>query len=89
MPPVDEASFEQKTNQEADPTAVDRYTQPADAVESAPERWFQRLKFLGPGVIISASIVGSGEIILTASLGAAVGCTHQSMLKPTAAPRLA
>ncbi|MEM8769288.1 MAG: Nramp family divalent metal transporter, partial [Pseudomonadota bacterium] len=29
--------------------------------------------YLGPSVIISATIVGSGEIILTASLGAAVG----------------
>ncbi|MBT3427850.1 MAG: Nramp family divalent metal transporter [Gammaproteobacteria bacterium] len=53
--------------------AIDLYTQPADAVETAPEHWLQRLKFLGPGIIISASIVGSGEIILTASLGAAVG----------------
>jgi Mn2+/Fe2+ NRAMP family transporter len=73
MSPVDEACFNQKTNQEADPMAVDSYTQPADAVETAPDHWLQRLKFLGPGVIISASIVGSGEIILTASLGAAVG----------------
>jgi len=53
--------------------AIDLYTQPTDAVETAPRHWHQRLKFLGPGVIISASIVGSGEIILTASLGAAVG----------------
>jgi Mn2+/Fe2+ NRAMP family transporter len=69
MPPADEAFFDR----EADAVAVDVYTQPADAVEAAPDHWRQRLKFLGPGVIISASIVGSGEIILTASLGAAVG----------------
>ena len=63
MPPANEAFFDS----EADAVAVDIYTQPADAVEAAPDRWRQRLKFLGPGVIISASIVGSGEIILTAS----------------------
>ena len=69
MPPAGKTFFDR----EADAVAVDVYTQPADAVEAAPDHWRQRLKFLGPGIIISASIVGSGEIILTASLGAAVG----------------
>jgi hypothetical protein len=68
MPPADEAFFDR----EADAVAVDLYTLPADAGEAAPDHWRQRIKFLGPGVIISAAIVGSGEIILTASLGAAV-----------------
>jgi Mn2+/Fe2+ NRAMP family transporter len=53
--------------------AKDAYTQPADAVEDPPANWQATLKYLGPSVIISATIVGSGEIILTASLGAAVG----------------
>ena len=31
------------------------------------------MKYLGPGIVVSGSIVGSGEILLTAGLGAAVG----------------
>ncbi len=33
----------------------------------------QKLKFLGPGFILSASIVGSGELIATTTLGAKAG----------------
>jgi Mn2+/Fe2+ NRAMP family transporter len=51
----------------------DQYTQPTGAAEEPPENFRQTLKYLGPSVIISATIVGSGEIILTAGLGAAVG----------------
>ena len=51
----------------------DRYTQPPNAVAEPPQTFAGRLKYLGPSVIISATIVGSGEIILTASLGAVVG----------------
>lgn len=51
----------------------DPYTQPKNAIQAPPETFVQTLRYLGPGVIISATIVGSGEIILTASLGAAVG----------------
>ena len=32
-----------------------------------------RLRFLGPGFILSASIVGSGELIATTTLGASAG----------------
>lgn len=53
--------------------AGDAYTQPEGAELDAPTRIVDTLKYLGPSVIISATIVGSGEIILTASLGAAVG----------------
>jgi Mn2+/Fe2+ NRAMP family transporter len=55
--------------------AKDGYTQPDNAIEDPPANWRATLKYLGPSVIISATIVGSGEIILTASLGAAVGYT--------------
>ncbi len=51
----------------------DEYTQPPNAVAEPPSTFAETLKYLGPSVIISATIVGSGEIILTASLGAAVG----------------
>ena len=52
---------------------VDRYTQPINSTEDPPSNWSSTIRYLGPSVIISATIVGSGEIILTASLGAAVG----------------
>ena len=51
----------------------DEYTQPLGQETAAPQTFVGRLKYLGPSVIISATIVGSGEIVLTASLGAAVG----------------
>ncbi len=57
-------------NPEADP-----YTQPAHQQVEPPASFWGRLKYLGPSVIISGTIVGSGEIILTAGLGAAVGYT--------------
>ncbi len=53
----------------------DNYTQPEGRLEDPPKSFAERIRFLGPGVIISATIVGSGEIVLTASLGAAVGYT--------------
>lgn len=52
---------------------ADDYTQPANSVEEPPRTFRETLRYLGPSVVISGSIVGSGEIILTASLGAAVG----------------
>ncbi len=38
-----------------------------------PKGFFKKLKFLGPGFILSASIVGSGELIATTTLGAKAG----------------
>ena len=38
-----------------------------------PDTLLQRLRFLGPGFILSASIVGSGELIATTTLGASAG----------------
>ena len=51
----------------------DLYTRPLDGIEEPPTSLSGTVKYLGPSVIISATIVGSGEIILTASLGAMVG----------------
>jgi Mn2+/Fe2+ NRAMP family transporter len=39
----------------------------------APVGFWQRMKYLGPGFILSASIVGSGELIATTRLGAEAG----------------
>lgn len=38
-----------------------------------PKTFLQRLKYLGPGFILSAAIVGSGELIATTALGAKAG----------------
>ena len=53
--------------------AVDLYTQrPGEAI-APPTRLAGRIKHLGPSIIVSGSIVGSGEILLTSSLGAQAG----------------
>jgi len=52
---------------------LDPYRLDKSAVLEAPFRFRQKLKFLGPGFILSASVVGSGELIATTSLGAKAG----------------
>ncbi len=42
-------------------------------IEEPPSSFFGKLKYLGPGLILSASIVGSGELIATTALGAKAG----------------
>ncbi|PWJ60059.1 Mn2+/Fe2+ NRAMP family transporter [Dyadobacter jejuensis] len=42
-------------------------------VLNPPTTFFGRLKYLGPGFILSAAIVGSGELIATTALGAKAG----------------
>lgn len=42
-------------------------------VKEPPVSWLQKMGFLGPGFILSASIVGSGELIATTTLGAKAG----------------
>lgn len=44
-----------------------------ETVREPPRTLTQKLKFLGPGFILSASIVGSGELIATTTLGARAG----------------
>src|SRR5688572_22278088 len=50
-------------------------TPPAPTTRSAPTSFFGVARQLGPGLIISAAIVGSGELIVTPKLGATVGFT--------------
>jgi manganese transport protein len=49
------------------------YVLNANSIQEPPTSLKERLKFLGPGFILSASIVGSGELIATTSLGAKAG----------------
>jgi Mn2+/Fe2+ NRAMP family transporter len=45
----------------------------AGECQNPPASWFQRLRFLGPSLVLTASLVGSGELIVTTILGAKLG----------------
>src|SRR5215217_733831 len=51
----------------------DPYEFQPDEVEEPPRQFFAILRRIGPGMILAASIVGSGELIATTTLGAEVG----------------
>jgi len=51
----------------------DPYVISEATIKEPPTNLFDRFKFLGPGFILSASIVGSGELIATTILGAKAG----------------
>lgn len=53
----------------------DTYLITDKTIREPPDSFLGRLKFLGPGFILSASIVGSGELIATTTLGAKAGFT--------------
>ncbi|RMF42243.1 MAG: divalent metal cation transporter [Planctomycetota bacterium] len=42
-------------------------------IQEPPTSFWQRMKYVGPGFILSASIVGSGELIATTLVGAKAG----------------
>ncbi len=51
----------------------DPYHLTPDGIMDPPVGWRHSLRHLGPGLILSASIVGSGELIATTALGAQAG----------------
>jgi manganese transport protein len=51
----------------------DPYIISVETIKEPPTTLLSRFKFLGPGFILSASIVGSGELIATTILGAKAG----------------
>ncbi|MFN0038637.1 MAG: Nramp family divalent metal transporter [Burkholderiales bacterium] len=53
----------------------DPYKLTADHIEEAPEGLGNIMGRIGPGLVLSASIVGSGELIATTTLGAKLGYT--------------
>lgn len=55
------------------PTAKDPYLLSPEKTKNPPDNFRGRLRFLGPSFILSASIVGSGELIATTTLGAKAG----------------
>ena len=59
-----------------DPAAHDDpYVLTPSAVETPPSSLALALRRIGPGMVLAASIVGSGELIATTTLGAQVGFT--------------
>src|SRR5918994_1776115 len=51
----------------------DPYHLTTEGILEPPTGWVDSLRHLGPGLILSASIVGSGELIATTALGAQAG----------------
>lgn len=56
-----------------DLAAYDPYALPNDAIQEPPSSLWSALKQIGPGIILAGTIVGSGELLLTTSLGAKHG----------------
>lgn len=52
---------------------ADPYQLTEQGVMEPPRGWRQSLRYLGPGLVTSAAVVGSGELIATTALGAEVG----------------
>lgn len=73
---MDKYLYEQKLDGERSPVArkrCDLYLRTDADIKEPPKGWWASLRFLGPGLILSASIVGSGELIATTFLGAEAG----------------
>ncbi|MCI0663348.1 MAG: hypothetical protein L0220_19970, partial [Acidobacteria bacterium] len=67
-PTADDPAPNRQSAKQKDPYQIG----PDDAREP-PKTFFASLKRIGPGMILAASIVGSGELIATTTLGAQVG----------------
>ncbi len=51
----------------------DPYVLTEAAIREPPQTWWGRLRYLGPGMILTANIIGAGELIATTALGAKAG----------------
>lgn len=51
----------------------DPYVLDPSKIREPPQGWAPSMRFLGPGMITSAAVVGSGELITATTLGARVG----------------
>ncbi|WP_157697039.1 Nramp family divalent metal transporter [Brachybacterium avium] len=52
---------------------IDPYLIDGSQITEPPRRLGGKLRFLGPGMITSAAVVGSGELLTATTLGAQVG----------------
>jgi Mn2+/Fe2+ NRAMP family transporter len=55
------------------PTPSDPYALPPEAIQEPPHSLWRAFRKIGPGLILAGSIVGTGELIATTSLGAEQG----------------
>ena len=55
--------------------SLDPYQLTTNSFESAPRKWSGILRRIGPGLILTSSVVGSGELVATTVLGAENGYT--------------
>jgi manganese transport protein len=55
--------------------SIDPYVLSPSAIEAPPASAMASLRRIGPGMVLAASIVGSGELIATTTLGAQTGFT--------------
>lgn len=53
--------------------SYDPYALPGDSIREPPASLWLALRQIGPGIILAGSIVGTGELLLTTSLGADYG----------------
>ena len=60
---------------EPEPQGHDPYELRPSEVEAPPRTLGGALRRIGPGMVLAAAIVGSGELIATTTLGAQVGYT--------------
>ena len=54
-------------------TAPDPYTVRHGEAHAPPANFLSRLKYLGPSLVVMGAVIGSGELVLTTSLGAVAG----------------
>lgn len=52
---------------------LDPYALRPEDIKASPRRFRDRFRYLGPGIVLSAAVVGSGELITTTALGAKAG----------------
>ncbi|MEM7077254.1 MAG: Nramp family divalent metal transporter [Pseudomonadota bacterium] len=63
----------QVAEEQARAQAHDPYTVRSGEAHAPPANLWGRLRYLGPSLIITGAVIGSGELVLTTSLGAAAG----------------
>jgi len=56
-----------------DAVEFDPYALPPEAIQEPPTSLWSALRKIGPGIILAGTIVGSGELLLTTTLGAKHG----------------
>lgn len=76
MPVKSEATIDESVLELEGPTVgADPYQLRPEDVSEPPQTFLGAFRRIGPGMILAASIVGSGELIATTTLGAEVGYT--------------